>query len=79
VVREEIQSKVIDIVAEVVGISKDNIDVSSTFKDLGADSLAILDIISNCEDAFDMTIADEDAENLKNLQDAVEYIFSKQK
>ncbi|HNZ66057.1 MAG: acyl carrier protein [Planctomycetes bacterium] len=78
-VREEIQSKVIDIVAEVVGISKDNIDVSSTFKDLGADSLAILDIISNCEDAFDMTIADEDAENLKNLQDAVEYIFSKQK
>jgi acyl carrier protein len=73
-VKEEVHSKVVDIVAEVVGISKENIDLQTTFKDLGADSLAILDIISNCEDTFNITVSDEDAENLKTINDAIEYI-----
>ena len=47
----------------------------SSFKDdLGADSLDQLELIMAFEDEFDIEISDEDAEKIKTVKDAVEYI-----
>ncbi|MFO7884107.1 MAG: acyl carrier protein [Desulfobacteraceae bacterium] len=45
--------------------------------DLGADSLAIVELIMSMEEVFDIEIDDDDAEKLITVQDAVEYIKSK--
>ena len=67
--------KVKEIVAEQMGISEDDITMSSSFTDdIGADSLDIFQIISELEDAFDIEFANDDAEKIKTVGDAVEYI-----
>ncbi len=67
--------KVKEIVAEQMGISEDDITMTSSFTDdIGADSLDIFQIISELENAFDIEFANDDAENIKTVGDAVEYI-----
>ena len=48
--------------------------METTFEDLGADSLDLFQIITELEDAFDMEFANDDAENIKTVGDAVEYV-----
>jgi acyl carrier protein len=66
--------KVKEIIAEQMGISEDDITVETSFEDLGADSLDIFQIISELEEAFDMEFANDDAEKIKTVGDAVEYV-----
>ena len=47
---------------------------ASILEDLGADSLDIVDLVMTLEDEFDMEIADEDAEKINTVGDAVNYI-----
>jgi acyl carrier protein len=42
--------------------------------DLGADSLDLVEMIMAMEEAFNISIADEDAEKIKTVHDAIEYI-----
>ena len=70
--------KVKEIVADQMGISEDDITMESSFiDDLGADSLDIFQIISELESAFDIEFENEDAENIKTVGDAVNYIKAK--
>lgn len=66
--------KVKAIIAEQMGISEDDIAMETSFEDLGADSLDIFQIISELEEAFDMEFANDDAEKIKTVGDAVEYV-----
>lgn len=66
--------KVKEIIAEQMGISEDDIAMETSFEDLGADSLDIFQIISELEEAFDMEFANDDAEKIKTVGDAVEYV-----
>jgi acyl carrier protein len=66
--------KVKEIIAEQMGISEDDITMETSFEDLGADSLDIFQIISELEEAFDMEFANDDAEKIKTVGDAVEYV-----
>jgi acyl carrier protein len=50
---------------------------ASSADDFNADSLDFIELITAVEDAFKIEIPDEDAENLKTVQDAVDYIESK--
>lgn len=43
-------------------------------EDLGADALDIVELVMEIEDTFDVEIKDEDVENIKTVQDAVNYI-----
>ena len=43
-------------------------------EDLGADSLDVVELVMQFEEAFDLEIPDEDAEKIKTVKDAVEYI-----
>lgn len=63
------------IIAEVLSISADEITMDTTFvDDLGADSLDIFQIIMGIEEEFDIEIANEAAEKIVTVSDAVEQI-----
>ena len=63
------------IVSEVLNVEPDEITMDTTFiDDLGADSLDVFQIIMGIEEEFDIEIANEDAENIVTVRDAVEQI-----
>jgi acyl carrier protein len=72
------ETKVKQIIAEKLGVSEDKVNPQASFvDDLGADSLDQVELIMAFEDAFDVEIPDEDAEKLKTVKDAVEYLSTK--
>lgn len=63
------------IIAEVLNVDEEEIAMDTTFvDDLGADSLDIFQIIMGLEEEFDIEIANEEAENIVTVADAVEQI-----
>ena len=63
------------IIAEVLNVDEEEISMDTTFvDDLGADSLDIFQIIMGIEEEFDIEIANEEAENIVTVSDAVEKI-----
>ena len=73
----EIEAKVIDIVAEQMGVEKGEITRDTSFtNDLNADSLDTVELVMEFEDEFDTTIPDEQAEKINTVGSAIEYIKS---
>lgn len=67
--------KIIGLIAEQLGVSADTITTESLFvENLGADSLDMVEMIMLLEEEFGLEIADEDAEAIKTVGDAIEYI-----
>lgn len=63
------------IICEVLNVDEDEITMETTFvDDLGADSLDVFQIIMGIEEEFDIEIANEDAENIVTVADAIEQI-----
>jgi acyl carrier protein len=63
------------IISEVLNVDEDEITMETTFvDDLGADSLDVFQIIMGIEEEFDIEIANEDAENIVTVADAIEQI-----
>ncbi len=63
------------IISEVLNVDEDEITMETTFvDDLGADSLDVFQIIMGIEEEFDIEIANEDAENIITVSDAVDQI-----
>lgn len=63
------------IISEVLNADEDEITMNTTFvDDLGADSLDVFQIIMGIEEEFDIEIANEDAEKIITVSDAVEQI-----
>lgn len=74
----EKEGKIKQIIAEKLGVSEDKVTPQAAFvDDLGADSLDQVELIMAFEDAFDIEIPDEDAEKLKTVKDALDYLESK--
>jgi acyl carrier protein len=67
-VRKIIAEKLTDVDIE------DVVPEASLVDDLGADSLALVELVMSMEEAFDIDIDDEDAEKLVTVQDAIDYI-----
>ena len=71
----EIGDKVKDIVSQQLDVDKAQIKEESQFiDDLGADSLAIVELVLAFEEQFEIDIPDEDAEKITTVKQAVEYI-----
>jgi acyl carrier protein len=70
-----IEQEVRKIIVTQLDISEDEVHLQATFSDdLGADSLDIVELMMAMEEKFDLEIPDEDAEKLKTVQDAIQYI-----
>jgi len=77
VTEQEIESKVIKIVAEQLGVNEAEIKNESSFvDDLGADSLDTVELVMEFEDEFEISIPDEDAEKIQIVGNVVDYIGS---
>jgi acyl carrier protein len=70
--------KVKAIVVEQLGVDEDEVAMETTFEELNADSLDIVELIMALEEEFDMEIPDEDAEKIKTVGGIVEYIKENQ-
>jgi acyl carrier protein len=75
-----VEGKVKKIIAEQLGVAEDEIKTTSSFiEDLGADSLDIVELVMAMEEEFEVEIPDEEAENIKTVQDAVNYVTTHKK
>ena len=75
-----IEAKVKSIIADQLGVGEDEIKPESSFiEDLGADSLDIVELVMAMEEEFEVEIPDEEAENIKKVYEAVNYINTHKK
>lgn len=70
-----IEEKVKEIIVEQLSVDEADVQPNASFvDDLGADSLDLVEMIMAMEEAFDISIEDEQAEKIRTVQDAVEFI-----
>jgi acyl carrier protein len=70
-----VEDKVKQIIVEQLGVEESEVTPTASFvDDLGADSLDQVELIMAFEEAFDIEIPDEDAEKIRTVKDAVEYV-----
>jgi len=67
--------KVKQIIVDQLGVDEAEVTASASFQDdLGADSLDIVELVMAFEEAFEIEIPDEDAEKIKTVKDAIDYV-----
>jgi acyl carrier protein len=70
-----IDEKVKSIIVEQLGVDEDEVTPTASFQeDLGADSLDQVELVMALEEEFNLEISDEEAEKIKTVQDAINYI-----
>jgi acyl carrier protein len=75
-----VDEKVKQIIVEQLQVDEAEVTPGASFQeDLGADSLDVVELVMQFEEAFDIQIPDEDAEKIKTVKDAVDYIEKSQK
>ncbi len=63
------------IIAEQLSVSEDEVTPAANFiDDLNADSLDLVELIMSLEEEFNVKISDEDAEKIRTVQDAMDYL-----
>jgi len=76
---DELIQKVKDVIAESLGVKKtDVVPTASFIDDLNADSLDIVELVMTIEKEFDVEIPDDEAEKIRTVQDAINYITNNQ-
>jgi len=73
----EIEEKVKSLVVEKLKVDAGQIRLESKFNDLGADSLETMDLIMAFEDAFGITIEDQDMAKITTVGEAIDFIKQK--
>jgi acyl carrier protein len=70
-----VDEKVKQIIVEQLGVDEGEVTANASFvDDLGADSLDTVELVMAFEEAFDIEIPDEQAEKIRTVKDAVDYI-----
>ena len=72
--KKDIFLQVVDIIADKISVAKADISEEKSLKDLGADSLDIVEIIMTLEEKFHIEISDEDAETMLKVGIIVDYL-----
>ncbi len=71
----DVSQRVIDIVAEQLGVDKERVKPETSFvKDLGADSLDTVELVMELEEEFDINIPDDAAEKIQTVGQAIDFI-----
>ena len=73
-----VEDKVKDIIVEELGVEREKLTSEASFmEDLGADSLDTVELVMEFEKEFNIDIPDEDAEKLRTVGDALNYLKTK--
>ncbi len=72
---KDIEQRVKEIVVETLGVKEEDVKNESSFiDDLGADSLETVELVMSLEEAFDCEIPDEVSDDIKTVQQVIDYI-----
>src|SRR2546426_7024184 len=75
---KQLEEKVKDIIVEELGVERDKLTSDASFmEDLGADSLDTVELVMAFEKEFDIDIPDEEAEKLRTVGQALQYLHEK--
>ena len=75
---KQLEEKVKDIIVEELGVERDKLTADASFmEDLGADSLDTVELVMAFEKEFDIDIPDEEAEKLRTVGQALQYLHDK--
>ena len=75
-----LEDRLKSIIVDQLGVESDKVVANASFiNDLGADSLDIVELVMAMEEEFDLEIPDEDAEKIKTVGDAVNYLNTHKK
>jgi len=78
--KEDIFTQVKAIIVDLLGVTEDRISMEARFReDLEADSLDLVELVMAFEDKFGGEISDEDAQKIKTVGDAVNFLEKKAK
>lgn len=70
----DVFEKVKALIVDQLDIDTEKITTDTTFEDIDADSLDVVELVMALEEEFDLEIADEDVEQIKTVGDIVNYI-----
>lgn len=74
-----IEERVINVVCDHLGVNKESVTRQTSFiEDIGADSLDIVELVMELEEEFEITIPDEEAEKIRTVGEAIDYIEREQ-
>jgi acyl carrier protein len=74
-----VEERVIHIVCDNLGVNKEQVTRNTSFiEDIGADSLDIVELVMELEEEFEITIPDDQAEQIKTVGEAIDYIEREQ-
>jgi acyl carrier protein len=72
----DVEEKIKKMISEQLDVPEEEVVPAAAFvDDLGADSLDQVELIMAMEEEFDVSIPDEDAENIATVQDAIDYVL----
>lgn len=78
-VATSVEERVIELVCEHLGVNKGQVTRATAFQeDIGADSLDLVEMIMGLEEEFDITIPDDQADKIKTVGEAIDYIEREQ-
>jgi acyl carrier protein len=76
--RDEIESKMTDLLVDELGIDRDKVKPEARFEeDLEVDSLGVVELLMALEDNFGVKIPDEEAEKIATVSEAVDTVAAK--
>jgi len=76
----DVEARVKAIIVEQLGVDAEEVSAEASFvEDLGADSLDTVELIMAFEEEFGVEISDDEAEKIRKVRDAVEYIDKRAK
>ena len=74
-----VEERVIDIVCQNLVVNRDQLNRSTSFQEeIGADSLELVELMMELEEEFDITIPEDQAERIRTVGEAIEYIEREQ-
>lgn len=72
-----VEAKVKGIIADQLEVAADKLTMDTTFEDIDADSLDIVELVMALEEEFELEISDQEIENIKTVGDVVRYLESR--